>query len=78
MKIIYYGYFTEKVHKHEDTFEYNNISLQDLYENLRNKYKFDVEIDDIMFSVNGVYIGDMNFKIYLYDTVCLLPPMSGG
>lgn len=78
INVLYYGCFREKTKTTKETLELNNISVCELYSDLKNKYNFDLNIDEILFSINDKYVKNINYLLQDDDSIVLLPPMSGG
>lgn len=78
VNIIYYGYFREITGKCKEFGDFDVKNLKELFYQLNKKYNFELNIDEVLISVNGIYQNYGDYELNENDEVIILPPMSGG
>ncbi|MFC5404221.1 MoaD/ThiS family protein [Cohnella soli] len=80
MKIntYYYATFQEKTKKTDEVIETSANNIRELYEELTEKYKFELTLDEIIVSVNDENQYNLDYVVKDNDTIVFLHPMSGG
>jgi molybdopterin converting factor small subunit len=74
----YYGNFKDITQKPNEQIETNSKTVLELYEELVNKYGFQLKANEMLISVNNENQTDLEYKIKDNDTIIFLHPMSGG
>ncbi|OHX40713.1 MULTISPECIES: MoaD/ThiS family protein [Cytobacillus] len=78
IKTIYYGIFQEKAQKNEEIIETECENVIELYQELKQKYDFDLNVNEVLVAINDQYLNDLHYKLSNDDLVVFLHPMSGG
>ena len=76
--VCYYGAFRSEVTYGQEKIETDAETLEELFEALKRKYHFDLEIVDCLFAVNDTYVNCLTQRISDNDTISFVSPMAGG
>ena len=77
IEIKYFGAVAEKTQRTFENVASSDISLQDLLQDLKEKY----QLDSMVFSVavnHKIIPKETDYKLQASDIVALLPPFAGG
>lgn len=75
--VKYFAALAEHAHTTKETMTIDNPSIESLYTQLKNKYKFPYEFSEIKTAINTSYV-DNNTVIQPHDTVVFITPVAGG
>ena len=77
IKIKYYASLREQAQKSEEVLEVSSNKPEDIYDELKKKYGFTLDISELQIAVNDNY-EDINFELKDSDTIVFIPPVAGG
>jgi len=75
--IQYYAVLREKRGVNEESIETNAGTLHELYEELQEKYHFELSINSLKVAVNDEF-SDWQSRLNSGDKIVFIPPVSGG
>lgn len=77
IKMKYFAAIREACNKSEEILDTNSCNGDELYEELRNRYKISIPKNNLKIAINEEYSSfETTFKEN--DTVALIPPVAGG
>lgn len=77
IKIKYFASLREQAQKNEEEIISEFSNPTELYNSLKNKYKFNLGIEEIKVAINGEY-KSFDTQILSGDVVTFIPPVAGG
>lgn len=77
INIRYFASLREQSKKSTETVEENFNNPKELYQELKKRYDFTLDIDQVKVSVNGKY-QNWDFGLNANDLVVFIPPVAGG
>ena len=77
IKVLYFASLQENAKKNEEVLELDCKNAKELYLHLKDKYDFELSLDDLKVAINEKY---SNFEVELKndDVIAFIPPIAGG
>jgi sulfur-carrier protein len=77
IKIKYYASLREQAGKSEEIIESSQTNPREIYEELKKKYNFSLNVDELQVAVNDNY-EDFDYELSDSDSLVFIPPVAGG
>jgi len=77
IQIKYFATLREQAGKSEEIIDTTSDNPKSVYQELKDKYNFSLQISELQVAVNDNY-EDFNYKLKEMDTVVFIPPVAGG
>ncbi|PIW70260.1 MAG: molybdopterin synthase sulfur carrier subunit [Ignavibacteriales bacterium CG12_big_fil_rev_8_21_14_0_65_30_8] len=77
IKVIYFAALREQAKKNDEIIETSFTNPADIYNLLKKKYNFTLEINNLKVAVNDCY-ENFDFEIKEMDSLVFIPPVAGG
>ena len=77
IKILYFASLQESANKANEEIQTDCKTAKELYSELKDKYNFELEIDDMKVAINEAYT-DFDSDIKEGDIIAFIPPIAGG
>ncbi|MBC7386538.1 MAG: MoaD/ThiS family protein [Cryobacterium sp.] len=77
IEVRYYASLREQAGKESETILTDCRTYGDLYEDLRRKYPFTLNLDMMQVAVDDAFVS-MGAEIYSGQRIVFIPPMAGG
>jgi len=77
IKIMYFAALREQAKKSDEILETSFTNPNDIYNYLKRKYNFSLEINELKVAVNDFY-EDFDFELKEMDSLVFIPPVAGG
>lgn len=77
IKVKYFASLREQAQKNEEDFGDEFTNPYELYQSLKEKYHFSLDVDEVKVAINGEY-QDFTTTIKNMDVITFIPPVAGG
>jgi len=77
INIKYFASLREQANKSEEIIETTYAKPSEIYNELKKKYNFSLELNELKVAVNDCY-EDFNYEMKEMDTLVYIPPVAGG
>ncbi len=77
INVKYFAVLREQANKSEEIIETAFDKPLDIYKELKEKYNFSLEMNELKVAVNDCY-EDFNFELKEMDSLVFIPPVAGG
>jgi len=77
INIKYFALFREQAAKSSETISTSAETVDELFQELSQKYKFSLNSDQVRVSINEEF-KDMTYTLSSHDCIVFIPPVAGG
>jgi len=77
INIKYFAALREQANKSEEIIDTTYSTPGDIYTELKSKYNFSLNVDELKVAVNDCY-EDFDYELKEMDTIVFIPPVAGG
>ena len=77
INIKYFASLREQANKSEEIINTVYTKPTDIYAELKSKYNFSLNVDELKVAVNDCY-EDFDYELKEMDTIVFIPPVAGG
>lgn len=77
IKVMYFAALREQAKKSDEIIETSFSNPFDIYNELKRKYNFSLEISELKVAINDCY-EDFDFELNEMDSLVFIPPVAGG
>lgn len=77
IQIKYFAALREQAGKGEEIIDTNAGNPQNIYQELKDKYNFSLQVSELQVAINDNY-ENFNYVLKEMDTVVFIPPVAGG
>jgi len=77
IKVLYFASLQESANKPNEDMQTDCKTAKELYIELKDKYNFELEVDDLKVAINETY-SDFDSELKDGDIIAFIPPIAGG